>query len=504
MKKLIALLLVLVMAISLVACNQKPVETNPPETKPAETKPAETTPPTEPAPMVIKWATGKVGDIITADQAVIDMIEQKYGVDIVIEEVNVADPDALRAYLQSGATPDALSMSYEYYQEAIEAGALRSIPAGYYETYMPDWANAIRTITKRNDMMIKIDTYYNGEQYVIPYGTLGGAYGAVIRQDWLDKLGLPMPTNLQELHDVLYAFTYNDPDGNGEDDTWGFCPGGGIWMGTSFLQAAFGYGAADSYVVAEDGTVRNMYADQTMYEFLTLFREWLNEGIIYRPTTADHRAAWAEGKVGVIEDDIDYLYQNGDGRIMDLKANFPDAKASVLAPLTAADGKQYYGMTGAYNKPLANLNSIAFGANCSDEVMQKVMEIKNDLVKDYEYYTKANTDASLGLGVAPLNPEWLGVHVYGSETAEIHKYFAQFEAAYLNRGFNPIDVVCEAQANYWNPVMNAGDGFWFDSVHNDRDFAAEWEGYVQAQNDVGFQAILAEYTEIIQTALGLK
>ena len=39
-----------------------------------------------------------------------------------------------------------------------------------------------------------------------------------IRQDWLDKLGLAVPTTVDELHDVLLAFKNNDPNGNGKAD----------------------------------------------------------------------------------------------------------------------------------------------------------------------------------------------------------------------------------------------------------------------------------------------
>jgi putative aldouronate transport system substrate-binding protein len=42
-----------------------------------------------------------------------------------------------------------------------------------------------------------------------------------IRQDWLDNLGLKVPTTLAELDDVLYKFTFNDPDKNGKNDTYG-------------------------------------------------------------------------------------------------------------------------------------------------------------------------------------------------------------------------------------------------------------------------------------------
>lgn len=39
-----------------------------------------------------------------------------------------------------------------------------------------------------------------------------------IRKDWLDKLDLEVPTTVDELHDVLYAFRNEDPNGNGQKD----------------------------------------------------------------------------------------------------------------------------------------------------------------------------------------------------------------------------------------------------------------------------------------------
>lgn len=38
----------------------------------------------------------------------------------------------------------------------------------------------------------------------------------IIRQDWLDKLGLEMPATIDEYHDVLVAFRDQDPNGNGK------------------------------------------------------------------------------------------------------------------------------------------------------------------------------------------------------------------------------------------------------------------------------------------------
>ena len=43
-----------------------------------------------------------------------------------------------------------------------------------------------------------------------------------VRQDWLDKLGLKAPQNVDELYTVLKAFRDRDPNGNGKEgrDPW--------------------------------------------------------------------------------------------------------------------------------------------------------------------------------------------------------------------------------------------------------------------------------------------
>lgn len=59
----------------------------------------------------------------------------------------------------------------------------------------------------------------DGNIYNIPLGReLQVAEFYWIRQDWLDKLGLAVPTTVDELHDVLLAFKNNDPNGNGKAD----------------------------------------------------------------------------------------------------------------------------------------------------------------------------------------------------------------------------------------------------------------------------------------------
>ena len=53
--------------------------------------------------------------------------------------------------------------------------------------------------------------------------------GIFIRKDWLENVGMEMPTTWEDLYNVAHAFTYDDPDGNGVKDTYGLTGDG---MGT--------------------------------------------------------------------------------------------------------------------------------------------------------------------------------------------------------------------------------------------------------------------------------
>ena len=42
------------------------------------------------------------------------------------------------------------------------------------------------------------------------------------RTDWAEAVGITeAPDTIEEVYDMLYKFTYNDPDGNGQNDTYG-------------------------------------------------------------------------------------------------------------------------------------------------------------------------------------------------------------------------------------------------------------------------------------------
>jgi ABC-type glycerol-3-phosphate transport system substrate-binding protein len=79
---------------------------------------------------------------------------------------------------------------------------------------------------------------WDGHVWGIPKGSDGDPsyFIRTMRGDWLDAVGMKKPETIDTFYEVVKAFTYNDPDGNGENDTWGFCSRN-VWLMQDMFQA---------------------------------------------------------------------------------------------------------------------------------------------------------------------------------------------------------------------------------------------------------------------------
>jgi multiple sugar transport system substrate-binding protein len=84
----------------------------------------------------------------------------------------------------------------------------------------------------------------DGKTYAIPYSAQANAL--LVRSDWLQKLGLQAPKTWDDLEAVAKAFTTQDPDGDGQADTYGLAVPGSTkrgyasWYFSNFLWAGGG------------------------------------------------------------------------------------------------------------------------------------------------------------------------------------------------------------------------------------------------------------------------
>lgn len=122
--------------------------------------------------------------------------------------------------IASGEIPDYLtSLTYTEYKAVVKAGLAMDI-SKVWDQYASDKS---KEVYKSNKDLFDSLVVKDGKMYAIPSSNPLPDFLSVmwIRQDWLDKVGMKAPTNLDELEAVAKAFVEKDPDGNGIADTAG-------------------------------------------------------------------------------------------------------------------------------------------------------------------------------------------------------------------------------------------------------------------------------------------
>ena len=112
-----------------------------------------------------------------------------------------------------------------------------------------------------------------------PYDTPGTSM--YINKVWLDKLGLEIPTNLEELKEVALAFKTQDPNGNGKQDEIPILTmAGALNSATQWIMENFSLGTRYFYNVTEDGEVFIPWLTDEYREGLKVINDFYEEGLI--------------------------------------------------------------------------------------------------------------------------------------------------------------------------------------------------------------------------------
>lgn len=102
-------------------------------------------------------------------------------------------------------------------------------------------------------------------------------YGFSYREDWAEKLGYTKePETIDEVYQMMYDFTYGDPDGNGKDDTYGLelCSYTGS---LDIMQTWFGVG--NKWYEDESGKILPVHMSEEYMEALDWFKKCYDNGL---------------------------------------------------------------------------------------------------------------------------------------------------------------------------------------------------------------------------------
>lgn len=208
------------------------------------------------------------------------LIEDKFNIDITpIFAESSGYTDKKNALLQSGEIPDLI---YELDPMHVFADArdeyLLEVPYEAIKKYAP---SLFESLIEKAPSVWQY-SYYNGKNYGLPNINHGHMESrtTLFRADWLEKLGMEVPETVDELHDVLYAFVHNDPDGNGKDDTYGYALAGTHFQ--HYFSDIFGaYGVLPFDWQEVDGEIVYGGLRPETEEVLGILAQWYKEGLIY-------------------------------------------------------------------------------------------------------------------------------------------------------------------------------------------------------------------------------
>lgn len=192
----------------------------------------------------------------------------------------------LKEMVMTGEYPDIFYVDLNTYVDFIGQGLIADITEYYDNGFLSDYA---MQYLSSDDMATVKKGYIDGKIYGIPQmsDTENSAPLLWIRKDWLDNLGLSAPTTMEEFQEVARAFTFDDPDGNGINDTYGFSMRGkdvSTGMGSSGVALNFNmvgqYPTGLRFIVEDDQIQWAGQNSEKMIYGLEIFQNMYEEGTL--------------------------------------------------------------------------------------------------------------------------------------------------------------------------------------------------------------------------------
>jgi len=276
-------------------------------------------------------------------------------------------PDKLNITLASGDLPTILFVPEKSSSvlSGVKAGAFWEIGS-----YLKDYPN----LSKANKDVLW-NTAINGKYYGLYRTRPYGRNGITFRKDWLANVGLEQPKTIDDFYKMLKAFTNNDPDKNGKNDTYGLAASKSNMVFNMMLPW---FGAPNKWGEDESGKLAPDFTTTGYKDTLKFWKKLYSEKLInqdfavFEPTkVAD---LFNNGKVGTLIDVADQAQRADDTMV---KADPTKANAvDVMGAVTGPDGLR--------NLPTSGYNGMFLFPKSSNKT-------EADLKKTLKFFDDANS-----------------------------------------------------------------------------------------------------------------
>lgn len=379
-------------------------------TTPAATAtPAATPAPTPAPPVTLEWLGYDSYGEPDANSPIVKMVEEKFNAKFDFWYVDAQKwEDNLNVKLAAGEMPDVLKITNrQNMPKYVTQGILAPIPLETIEQFAPTY----KKFLDDNYPELWDGVMYDGQVYAIPMTNLNGSYPTVViwRKDWLDNVGISkIPETIGEYEEAFYKFRNEDPDRDGQKDTYGLSDfalpnilGAFGYPGISdFKGAAKGDAGRSIQFTLRDGNVVIAAIQPEMKEALALLQKWYKDGLIDPEfiTSENTTGYWADSqafyneKIGITGMSMFYHWRHvlnpdiqddaGGGQFKAFKEAVPNGKVEFGVPAIGPNGVSGTPTWDTSSHPIA-ITTKAAKDPAKLELLLKMIEAA---VTDYEYY----------------------------------------------------------------------------------------------------------------------
>ncbi|MDT0269045.1 extracellular solute-binding protein [Streptomyces sp. DSM 44915] len=297
-------------------------------------------------------------------------VEEFAGVELDIDFAPASNyRDRLTTTIASGDIPALLVTDAKEptFTQAARAGAFWDLTER-----IRDYPNLLPAEADLRDSMV------NGVLYGVPQWSQPIRGTVMFREDWLANLGLDVPETTDELHEVARAFTEDDPDGNGQDDTYGL-----IMASWSPLEAVTPYAQLESWFGAPngwgevDGELVPSFTTEEFFEANRFLRGMVEDGLVNPGFATFDGLRWND------------VFVNGEGGIIIDVSNRPRDLMNAFEQRDPGHGGDYVTATGSLLGPdgerralfnhTGSVVAISRSAVPTEEMLDRVLSVLDRL-----------------------------------------------------------------------------------------------------------------------------
>lgn len=237
---------------------------------------------------------------VVEDNPVIAAWEDILGFNLEIEAPPISSySDRRNIIMASGDLPDIIYLGdtgTNYVQWARD-GLLLNLTPYFNEETLP---NPYKCLTEEELYSVRIQSLDN-ELYSLPRVQTKPWDCILYRKDWLDAIGMEVPKTAADFAAVAEAFATQDPDGNGQNDTFGWSLN--TAMGAEHRSITSAFDLRPSEVPDADGNYQIMRAQPGYMDYLDWMADMYKKGAMdpefYLITTYEDDDIWDAGTMGI-------------------------------------------------------------------------------------------------------------------------------------------------------------------------------------------------------------